>query len=145
MKIIAVTFAVALVALICGCQTKFAPKSLAQKTITFSYDDFGPESLASQWLGPRDPAARIVIHHGQTENTLRRRHPEPGNRFITARRALYHTGRTLRQLPAGSAGRTRVRATFTALRAFDNDRRAAASAVPPFAGRGASRRMALIH
>lgn len=72
--------------LITSCTREAFLKALAGPQVVVSYDDFGPESLASTLLGPRVGNTPVVIHHGGT-------HQDPGQNRVNVLQALSYLRR----------------------------------------------------
>lgn len=69
-----------------GCTREAFLKAIAGPEVVLSYDDFGPESMASELLGPRAGNTPVVVHHGSTRLT-------PGQAQVNALLALNYLRR----------------------------------------------------
>lgn len=110
-------------------------KAMAAPQVLLSYDDFGPEIMASELLGPRAGNTPVVVHHGRTRltpgqaqanallalNYLRRQHRHAQDGLLRQKLAhtysriypLYRTRRdALVSGPGGSFGRMGMNRAF---------------------------------
>lgn len=69
-----------------GCTRDACLKAMAGPEVVLSYDDFGPEIMASELLGPRAGNTLVVVHHGRTRLT-------PGQAQVNALLALNYLRR----------------------------------------------------
>lgn len=82
--------------------------------LTLSYDDFGPERIASPLLGPRGGQTTVIARQGNTQTTLN----SAGIRYVNVQEAMLHLRRQAHLLPAtagNEALRQRLRATYERL------------------------------
>lgn len=94
--------------------------SCSDDTITpamsFAYDDFGPEPIASRLLGPKGRDTIVVARFGSTRIT-----PKPGGpdvRYINVEQTMYflrHNVRKLPRTPESDALHQRLAATYSRL------------------------------
>lgn len=99
---------------------------LSGPQLEFVYDDFGPEAVASSWLGPRRGSERIIVHHGGS-------HDEPGVRYVNITRALRGMKASARNYPRtedNSATRSRMEDTYARIYHLYRTRRDAVLAGP---------------
>ena len=90
-------------------------KAFAAPTVTLNYDDFGPESAASKFLGPRGSHTTIIAHYGF--NNITPSGPEDV-RYVNVLQSMNFLGQQFRSLPptpANEALRQRLRATYARL------------------------------
>ncbi|MDB6003740.1 MAG: hypothetical protein JWR15_727 [Prosthecobacter sp.] len=90
-------------------------KAFASPSVTVNYDDFGPERMASQFLGPRGQHTVIIAHYGTTRITPSA--PE-GVRYVNVLQSLNFLRKEYRALPPTAANeplRERLRATYARL------------------------------
>lgn len=131
-------------ALLPSCATNTGRNPFAAPSITLSYDDFGPERIASQLLGPRGTHTIIIAHHGFNHLT-----PSSANdvRYINILQSMNFLTKQVRLLPPTPANeplRQRLRTTYSWLYPLNRqryDRMLGSSFVIP-AG-GMSRRLML--
>lgn len=69
-----------------GCTRDAFVKAMAGPQVIVSYDDFGPESLATSLLGPRTGNTPVIVHHGGT-------HQDPGNIRVNVLQAMNYLRR----------------------------------------------------
>jgi hypothetical protein len=89
--------------------------SFGAPSLTLSYDDFGPESMASGLLGPRGPHTTIIAHHGF--NHLTPSAPDDV-RYVNVLQSMNFLRDEVRHLPATPANeplRQRLRTTYARL------------------------------
>lgn len=77
-----------------GCTREAFLKAIAGPEVVLSYDDFGPESMASELLGPRAGNTPVVVHHGSTRLT-------PGHAYVNTHLALNYLRRQHRHTSDG--------------------------------------------
>ena len=121
--------------LLTGCTREAFLKAMAGPEVALSYDDFGPESMASELLGPRAGNTPVIVHHSSTRltpshayvnthlalNYLRRQHRHTSDPYLRQKLArtysriypLYRSRRdALVSGPGGSFGRMRMNRAF---------------------------------
>ena len=90
-------------------------KAFTGPTLTLNYDDFGPESAASKFLGLRGAHTVIIAHYGF--NHTRPSAPEDV-RYVNVLQSMNFLRDEVRSLPRTSANeplRQRLRATYARL------------------------------
>jgi len=95
-----------------ACTSGAWHKAFTAPTVTLNYDDFGPESAASKFLGPRGSHTTIIAHYGF--NHITPSTPEDV-RYVNVLQSLNFLGQQVRSLPrtpANEALRQRLRATY---------------------------------
>jgi hypothetical protein len=109
-------------ALILGCSmglmflSSCSDASYIIPAMTFVYEDFGPDPIASRLLGPRGKDMQIVVRFGSTRTT-----PKPGGpdlRFVNTEQAMYFLRSNVRKLPKtpeNAVLRQRLQATYSRL------------------------------
>ncbi len=101
--------------LLSGCTAGGLSRAFAGQSLTLNYDDFGPESMASPFLGPRGSQTVIIAHYGF--NDLTPSGPE-GVRYVNVLQSLTFLRQEVRSLPLSSANaplRQRLRTTYARL------------------------------
>ena len=88
-----------------ACSGSAWHKAFAAPTVTLNYDDFGPESAASKFLGPRGSHTTIIAHYGFKNITPSG--PE-GVRYVNVLQSMPRT-------PANEPLRQRLRTTYARL------------------------------
>ncbi|WP_395744294.1 hypothetical protein [Prosthecobacter sp.] len=58
-----------LLLLLPGCTPEQRGRAFAGQSLTLNYDDFGPESMAAPFLGPRGAHTIVVAHYGFNDIT----------------------------------------------------------------------------
>lgn len=84
--------------------------------MTFAYDDFGPEPMATRLLGPRGKDTQVVTRFASTRITPPTEGPDI--RFVNMEQAMYYLRRNVRKLPKtgeGSDLRQRLSRTYARL------------------------------
>lgn len=84
--------------------------------MTFAYDDFGPEPMATSLLGPRGKDTQIVTRFASTRITPPVEGPDV--RFVNMEQAMNYLRRSVRKLPKtgeGSEVRQRLSKTYARL------------------------------
>lgn len=84
--------------------------------MTFAYDDFGPEAMASSLLGPKGKDTQVVTRFSSTRTTPPAEGPDI--RFVNMEQAMYYLRRNVRKLPKtgeGSDARQRLSRTYARL------------------------------
>ncbi len=109
-------------ALILGCSLALlslsgcSDASYITPEMTFAYEDFGTDPIASRLLGPRGKDMQIVVRFGSTRTT-----PKPGGpdlRFVNTEQAMYFLRSHVRKLPKtpeNAVLRQRLQATYSRL------------------------------
>lgn len=101
--------------LLSGCTAGGLSRAFAGQSLTLNYDDFGPERMASPFLGPRGSQTVIIAHYGF--NDLTPSGPE-GVRYVNVLQSLTFLRQEVRSLPLSSANdplRQRLRTTYARL------------------------------
>ncbi len=129
---------VVLVSLLPACTPEAWHKAFSSHLLTLSYDDFGPESIASQLLGPRGASTVVIAYHGSTRLTPS---GPDGVRFVNVAQAMYFLRRQFKTLPANEPLRQRLRATYARLYPLHRRHRDAILASAVALGRGRMSRM----
>lgn len=130
-----------LVSLLPACTQEAWRKAAAAHQLTLSYDDFGPERIASRLLGPRGASTTVIAHHGATRTAPSG--PE-GVRHVKIEQAMYFLRRQVKALPATAAYeplRQRLRATYARLYPLHRRHRDGILASAVALGRGRMNRM----
>lgn len=105
--------------------------------LRFVEDDFGPETVAASWPGPRS-GGTLVVHHGPTRVF-------EGMRYVNVAEAMRRLRGSARRLPPGDPARQRMSATYARLYDLYRTRRDAIMATPfPAYGRGGMNRAAMM-
>ncbi len=108
------------IALLMCCSIGLLLSGCSDNTITpamsFAYDDFGPEPLASRLLGPKGKDTLVVARFGSTRTT-----PAPGNpdvRYVNIEQTMtflrFHV-RKLARTPENAALHQRLSTTYDRL------------------------------
>ncbi len=98
--------------LLSGCTAGGLSRAFAGQSLTLNYDDFGPERLASPFLGPRGSHTVIIAHYGF--NNISPSGPEDV-RYVNVLQSLNFLRQEVRKLPLTAANeplRQRLRATY---------------------------------
>ncbi|OYW78093.1 MAG: hypothetical protein B7Z37_01070 [Verrucomicrobia bacterium 12-59-8] len=98
-----------------ACAGAGGHKVFAGPTLTLNYDDFGPESAASRFLGPRGSHTVIIAHFGY--NHITPSAPED-DRYVNVLQSMNFLRDEVRSLPHTSANeplRQRLRDTYARL------------------------------
>lgn len=101
--------------LLSSCDSTAWRAGYESNRVTLSYDDFGPEHIASQLLGPRNGHTLVIAYHGF--NHLTPSAPD-GARYVNILNAmnfLRSQVRALPPVPANEPLRQRLRATYARL------------------------------
>ena len=101
--------------LLSGCVAGGLSRAFAGQTLTLNYDDFGPERMATPFLGPRGSHTVIVAHYGF--NDLTPSGPEDV-RYVNVLQSLNFLRQEVRKLPITAANeplRQRLRTTYSRL------------------------------
>lgn len=98
-----------------ACSGAAWSKAFAAPSLTLKYDDFGPESAASKFLGPRGAHTVIVAHYGFNHITP----SEPEDvRYVNVLQSMNFLRAEVRHLPPTPANeplRQRLRTTYARL------------------------------
>lgn len=106
--------ALCLAILLSSCGGVSWQKAFSAHQLTLSYDDFGPERIASALLGPRGGHTTVIAHHG-VSFASRSSHDL---RYVDVQQAmifLRHQVQSLPPTPANEPLRRRLRATYERL------------------------------
>lgn len=98
-----------------GCTAGGLSRAFAGQSLTLSYDDFGPERMASEFLGPRGAQTVIVAHYGFSNITPAA--PEDV-RYVNVLQSMNFLRKEVRSLAPTAANeplRQRLRATYARL------------------------------
>ncbi|MCF7784715.1 MAG: hypothetical protein K9N47_01265 [Prosthecobacter sp.] len=97
---------------LCSC----SDASYITPEMTFAYEDFGTDAIASRLLGPRGKDMQIVVRFGTTRTT-----PKPGGpdlRFVSTQQAMHFLRSNVHKLPKTPENaelRKRLQATYSRL------------------------------
>jgi len=85
--------------------------------MTFAYDDFGPEPMASSLLGPKGKDTQVVTRFASTRTTPPAEGPDI--RFVNLEQAMNYLRRCVRRLPkTGESSEVRQRLSRTYARLY---------------------------
>ncbi|MBB5033271.1 hypothetical protein [Prosthecobacter vanneervenii] len=101
--------------LLAGCTAGGLSQAFPGQSLTLSYDDFGPETMAAPFLGPRGAHTAIIAHYGF--NNITPSGPEDV-RYVNVLQSLNYLRQQVRSLPATAANeplRQRLRSTYARL------------------------------
>lgn len=113
-----------------SCTETVWQRQRAFSQVVLSYDDFGPESIASRLLGPRGRDLKIIVHHNSTRLTPS---SSDGVRYVNTSQAmdfLRYQVRHLPRTPENEGVRARLRATYSPIYDIYRRRRDAITSVP---------------
>lgn len=102
-------------ALLPSCTAERWHKAFNSHLMTLSYDDFGPERIASQLLGPRGAHTTVIARHGATRITPS---GPDGVRYLKVEPGMFFLRNQVRALPLTTANeplRQRLRSTYARL------------------------------
>jgi hypothetical protein len=124
-------------ALILGCSlgllslSSCSDASYITPEMTFAYEDFGTDAIASRLLGPRGKDMQIVVRFGTTRTT-----PKPGGpdlRFVSTQQAMHFLRSNVHKLPKTPENaelRQRLQATYNRLYDVYSSKRSAFLSAP---------------
>jgi hypothetical protein len=108
----------------------------------FVYDDFGPESMANDLLGPKGKDTQVIARFGSTNSTPPREGPDA--RYVSVSQAMNHLRHSVRKLPKtpeNAALHQRLSVTYSRLHKQYSSKRDAFMSVPSASyGRGGMNR-----
>ncbi|WP_395744336.1 hypothetical protein [Prosthecobacter sp.] len=124
--------------LLCGC----SDASYITPAMTFAYEDFGPEPMASRLVGPKGKDTQVVARFASTRKTPPAEGPDV--RFVNVEQAMYflrHQAKQLPKTPENAALRQRLSTTYGRLyNQYSTKRSAFLSAPSASYGRGGMNR-----
>lgn len=130
--------------LLSSCTGAAWRKAFTAPSITLSYDDFGPERIASQLLGPRGSSSMVIAHHGFNHITPS---AETGIRYVNVQQSMFFLTRQVRALaftPENEPLRQRLRSTYARLYPLHRTRRDGMIAGAFISPRGGMSRMLML-
>lgn len=101
--------------LLSACAGGGLSRAVPGQSLTLNYDDFGPESIAAPFLGPRGEHTTVVAHYGFPRTTP----SAPQDiRYVNVLQSLNFLRQAVHKLPPTAAYdplRQRLRATYARL------------------------------
>ena len=109
-------------ALVLGCSlclmllVSCSDASYITPAMTFAYDDFGSEPIASSLLGPKGKDTQVIVRFASTRITPPADGPDI--RFVNTEKAMWFLRREVRKMPKteeSAAERQRLQSTYSRL------------------------------